>query len=222
MPRVLSGALLLLVACRREIAAPLGANPVHEVLISVAVPGRCLVGGCDPPSADRTNLGLVRVLNAGSSTAYLEACGQQAAIVEQQFLNGAWAFVGPAIACVNDRTRTPDSGRSAGANGWRSESAIFSTSITGLAASSAPCRCANHSAGVRAIVNGKPWTLAASSSSAESHRPNAATIFSHSGGQSRNRNQPAAMCGYTPEAITVRPSLVLYGESRKKLSNTSA
>jgi hypothetical protein len=101
MPRVLSGALLLLVACRREIAAPLGANPVHEVLISVAVPGRCLVGGCDPPSADRTNLGLVRVLNAGSSTAYLEACGQQAAIVEQQFLNGAWAFVGPAIACPN-------------------------------------------------------------------------------------------------------------------------
>jgi hypothetical protein len=65
------------------------------------MPGRCLVGGCDPPSADRTHLGLISVLNAGSATAYLQACGAQASLAEQQFVDGAWVFVGPAITCPN-------------------------------------------------------------------------------------------------------------------------
>ncbi len=69
------------------------------MLITVVIPGNCIVGGCDPPSADRTHLALVSVLNTGSVTAYLQACGDYAAMEEQQFVNGQWAFVGPAITC---------------------------------------------------------------------------------------------------------------------------
>ena len=100
MRRVLFAALVL-AACARDITAPGGAVQVHDVLIAVAMPGRCLVGGCDPPSADRTHLGLISVLNTGSATAYLQACGTQASLAEQQFVDGAWAFVGPAITCPN-------------------------------------------------------------------------------------------------------------------------
>src|SRR5258705_154278 len=89
-------ALFALTACEHVPTAPLGAMPVHGVLITVAMPGRCLVGGCDPPGGDRTNLGLVTVVNSGVSTAYLHACGQYAAMHEQQLVDGQWTNVGPA------------------------------------------------------------------------------------------------------------------------------
>jgi hypothetical protein len=86
-------------ACGTNVTAPLSANPVHDVLISVTIPGQCIVGGCDPPGGGRTNLALVTVTNTGSTTAYLQACGQQSAMAEQQLINGAWVNVGPAITC---------------------------------------------------------------------------------------------------------------------------
>ena len=102
MRRMLCAGLLLAAACAQDVTAPGGAITVHGVLITVAMPGRCLVGGCDPPGAGRTNLGLVTVLNTGTSTAYLEACGLQAAMEEQQFVNGQWVFAdNPAISCPN-------------------------------------------------------------------------------------------------------------------------
>jgi hypothetical protein len=50
---------------------------------------------------DRRTLALVRVVNTGSSTSYLQTCGQQSALIEQQFVNGRWQYVGPAITCPN-------------------------------------------------------------------------------------------------------------------------
>jgi hypothetical protein len=63
---------------------PVAASPAHGVLITIAVPGRCLVGGCYPVSGDVSTLGLVRVLNTGTSLVYLTTCGPQPALTEQQ------------------------------------------------------------------------------------------------------------------------------------------
>lgn len=87
--------------CARNVTAPTQAILAHGVLIRVAVPGPCLVGGCDPLADGRTHLGLVSVVNTGSATAYLSACGTQAALTEQQYVDGAWVFVGPAYTCPN-------------------------------------------------------------------------------------------------------------------------
>ena len=90
--------LLALAACTNDMA-PTSANPVHAVLITVDVHGRCLVGGCDPPGGD-VSLTLVRILNTGTATAFLQACGNRPALGEQQLVNGVWVNVGPAAACV--------------------------------------------------------------------------------------------------------------------------
>ncbi len=99
-PLVCFALALLLDACQHggDLTSPV-ANPVDNVLITVMVPGQCLNLGCDPPSADRTTLALVRVRNTGSVTSYLQTCGQQSALAEQQFVNGQWQDVGPAITC---------------------------------------------------------------------------------------------------------------------------
>src|SRR5215510_292502 len=90
--------LLLLVACSNDVA-PTTANPVHAVLITVDVHGRCIVGGCDPPGAN-LSLTLVRILTTGTAPAFLQACGTFPAFGEQQLVNGVWVNVGPALACV--------------------------------------------------------------------------------------------------------------------------
>jgi hypothetical protein len=94
----LCAATLALGACARGPTSPGGANPVDGVVINVQAPGQCLVGGCDPPNIGLT-LALISVVNTGSATAYLRACGQYVAINEQQFTGGEWVFVGPAITC---------------------------------------------------------------------------------------------------------------------------
>ena len=86
-----------LAACS-EISAPTPAVPVHDVLITATVPGRCIVGGCDPITT-ATTLGLIQILNTGTATAFLQACGTYVALSEQQLVNGHWVNVGPAVTC---------------------------------------------------------------------------------------------------------------------------
>jgi hypothetical protein len=90
--------LAMTVACGSA-TDPLGPNAhvVHNVLITVAVPGTCLFS-CDPPGPNLT-LALVTVLNTGTTTSYLQTCGQQAAYAEQVLVDGQWLNVGPAITC---------------------------------------------------------------------------------------------------------------------------
>lgn len=86
------GVLLLsaaLVACN-DTTAPMAAQPADDVLMTVEVPGRCLVGGCDPVGPDRTTLALVTITNTGASTAYLRTCGGVADLMEQQLQGGKW------------------------------------------------------------------------------------------------------------------------------------
>lgn len=81
-----------------ELSGPL---PVRDVVLSVDVPGRCLVGGCDPFSSDRPTLALVHAVNHGSDTSYIAMCGPSPAFAEQVLVNGQWVFMGPVDACVN-------------------------------------------------------------------------------------------------------------------------
>jgi hypothetical protein len=90
---------LALIGCDNNVG-PVPADPVHGVLITITAPGRCLAGGCDPASSDATTLGLVRILNTGTSPAYLATCGPHPALGEQQFIDGEWKNVGPAITCT--------------------------------------------------------------------------------------------------------------------------
>lgn len=91
--------VLFVTACgAAELAGP---QAVRNVDMTVDVPGRCLVGGCDPYSADRTTLALVRVVNRGSDTSYVAMCGSSPAFAEQQLIDGKWQFTGPVDACVN-------------------------------------------------------------------------------------------------------------------------
>ena len=99
-PTFICASLLLALAACDGTNMPTQAIPVHDVSITVTAPGRCLVGGCDPFSGDATTLGLIRILNTGTTTAYLQACGTYPALGQQQLVNGRWVNVGPAIACV--------------------------------------------------------------------------------------------------------------------------
>jgi hypothetical protein len=92
-------AALSMAACSNDVE-PLTATSVHGVVITVAVPGRCLVGGCDPASSEATILGLVRVVNTGPAATYLALCGPHPAFGEQQLVGGKWSNIGPAISCV--------------------------------------------------------------------------------------------------------------------------
>ena len=100
-------AALLLAGCAANSVAPLSANPVLGVVISVTVPGKCIVGGCDPPSADRHSLGLITIRNTSASTAFLQPCGSGPAIGEQEYVNGRWENVGPAVTCALPNVAIP-------------------------------------------------------------------------------------------------------------------
>ena len=92
--------LLGAVACGSDVTAPVAANPVHGVLITTTIPGTCIVGGCDPFDPDAHTLGLIRIVNQGTTPAFLRACGPSPKLVEQQLVNGEWVNVGPAVDCV--------------------------------------------------------------------------------------------------------------------------
>lgn len=94
-----ASALLAAAACGNDLTGPSPAVVAYGVTISVDLNGGCIVGGCDPTGDARTHLALVTVTNTGTTTAYLSACGNSAAIDEQQFVDGQWTYVGPAIAC---------------------------------------------------------------------------------------------------------------------------
>lgn len=76
------------------------ATPANGVLLSLSVPGRCLVGGCDPVDAEFSHLGLITLTNTGAQSAYVPLCGTLPALGTQQFVNGEWINVGPAISCA--------------------------------------------------------------------------------------------------------------------------
>ena len=98
---VLSVAFLSVVAgCSSDMTAPGGATPAHGLLVSLAVPGRCLVGGCDPFSAQLNRLGLVTLTNTGNAKVFLPLCGSAPELREQQFVNGQWVGMVIDYACV--------------------------------------------------------------------------------------------------------------------------
>jgi len=76
------------------------ATPANGVLLSLSVPGRCLVGGCDPIDAQLNHLGLVTLTNTSSQKAFVPLCGAVPSLGRQQFVDGEWMNVGPAVACV--------------------------------------------------------------------------------------------------------------------------
>jgi hypothetical protein len=92
----------LIAACRTsEMAGPTEvATTANGLLLAVSVPGRCLAGGCDPVDAEFDHLGLVTLRNSGTAKAFVRLCGTQPAIGTQQWINGEWTNVGPAVSCV--------------------------------------------------------------------------------------------------------------------------
>lgn len=98
---VLSLAFLSVVGgCSSDMTAPGGAMPANGLLVSLAVPGRCLVGGCDPFSAQLNRLGLVTLTNTENAKVFLPLCGSAPVIGEQQFVNGQWVGMPINYACV--------------------------------------------------------------------------------------------------------------------------
>ena len=90
--------LALSISCgSRVVVGPIDA---HDVSIVVRVPGRCIVGGCDPVNAEAHTLVLTQIRNLGTATAFLHACGTYVALGEQQLVGGRWVNVGPAPSCV--------------------------------------------------------------------------------------------------------------------------
>lgn len=88
----------LAAACGSDAAtAPQAAASVE---MKLAVPGKCIAGGCDPASPSATALGLLTVTNTGSTDAFLRACGDGPAISEQVFNGSTWVNVGPAVECA--------------------------------------------------------------------------------------------------------------------------
>lgn len=76
------------------------ATPANGLLVSVSVPGPCLVGGCDPANAESNHLGLITVKNTGSEKVFVPLCGPLPAMGTQQLIDGKWVNVGPAASCV--------------------------------------------------------------------------------------------------------------------------
>jgi hypothetical protein len=100
-------ACLVLGGCAMDSVAPVGDAPVLGVVVSVSVPGTCLVGGCDPPNEEQHTLGLTRIVNTSTATAYLESCDSRPALVEQQRTSGGWVNVNQAAACAGPSGRIP-------------------------------------------------------------------------------------------------------------------
>jgi hypothetical protein len=76
------------------------ATPANGLLVSVSVPGQCLVGGCDPVSMEFNHLGLITLKNTGSVKVFVPLCGTLPAMGTQQFVDGKWINVGPVASCV--------------------------------------------------------------------------------------------------------------------------
>lgn len=76
------------------------ATPAHGLLVSLVVPGPCVVGGCDPVSAEFDHEGLITLTNTGNDKVFVPLCGPFPAIGTQQFVDEKWVNVGPAASCV--------------------------------------------------------------------------------------------------------------------------
>ena len=76
------------------------AVPANGLLVSVSVPGQCLVGGCDPVSTEINRLGLITLTNTGTEKVFVPLCGPLPAMGTQEFVGGVWVNVGPAASCV--------------------------------------------------------------------------------------------------------------------------
>jgi hypothetical protein len=88
---------LTIAACRgSELISPI---PAHSVVLTMAAPGPCVSGTCDP-GGNNDVLALIRIVNHGTATAYLQACGARIALETQQFVNGAWVSAGLGVACA--------------------------------------------------------------------------------------------------------------------------
>ncbi len=92
----------LISACtNNDIAGPTDtATPANGLVLTLAVPGRCVVGGCDPVSGAVDHLGLITLTNTGTAKVFLPLCGTLPAFGTQQFVDGKWVNVGPAVACA--------------------------------------------------------------------------------------------------------------------------
>lgn len=74
---------------------------VDNVVITATVPGTCRNGlACDPISTAYPTLGLITARNNGTAAAYLRTCGSDVAWTQQQFVDGQWQAIGPAVLCA--------------------------------------------------------------------------------------------------------------------------
>jgi hypothetical protein len=94
--------LVLAASCGGDFHIPLApAQPVRDVLVTVEVPGPCISEICGPTSFyDPRHLGVVSIVNGGTATAWLTACGLAPVVNVQKFTNGEWGTeVGPVARC---------------------------------------------------------------------------------------------------------------------------
>lgn len=111
-------AVLGSIACSSDITAPTSASPADDLLITIAAPGACLVGDCDPITSPST-LGLITFTNTGNATVYIPACGPFAEPNVQQLVDGRWQLISPTGACFdNPRSIAVASHQSTQANTW--------------------------------------------------------------------------------------------------------
>lgn len=92
-------AIAAAVACSSDTTAPFGTTPVDGLVVRLAVPGHCIVGGCDP-IVGGTTLGLITLANTSAGTLFVPDCGSFPALATQQLVNGKWQLVGGEFACV--------------------------------------------------------------------------------------------------------------------------
>jgi hypothetical protein len=95
--------VFLVAACAGDLTLPIApAQPVRDVLVTVEVPGPCISNICGPTSFyDPRHLGVVRIANGGTATAWIPACGLGPVVTVQKFVHGEWLTEAvPAIACA--------------------------------------------------------------------------------------------------------------------------
>ena len=93
--------IVLLGGCNGDLAGPnAAAMPANGLLVSLSVPGPCLVGGCDPVNLETNHLGLITLTNTGTEKVFVPLCGPLPAMGTQQFVGGTWINVGPVASCV--------------------------------------------------------------------------------------------------------------------------
>lgn len=86
-------------ACSSDATAPTIATPADGLVVRLAVPGHCIVGGCDPITTG-TTLGLITLANTSAGTLFVPDCGSFPALETQQLVNGKWQFVEVEFVCV--------------------------------------------------------------------------------------------------------------------------